>query len=263
MRIVVDRRRLRRAGGGHPAPGAGARGHDRREAATSPAGARTCSEQDGFTFDAGPTIITAPWLHRTSSSRSADAASTDYVRSCRSTRSTTSGSRTGRCSATTGDTRTSCARGPRVRVRATSTATNASRADRGHLRGGLLADRPAVPDASRDMLRVAPDLIRLQSWRTVAGLVESLHPRRATAAGLLVPSAARRRQPVPDDVDLRADPPPGEARGACGSRWAAPARWCRRSRACSTDLGGDAAAQRARSPRSRSRRGRGARPACA
>jgi phytoene desaturase len=45
----------------HPTTGTGASGDDRRKT-DKPGGRAYVYEQDGFTFDAGPTIITAPYL---------------------------------------------------------------------------------------------------------------------------------------------------------------------------------------------------------
>ena len=64
-----------------------------------------------------------------------------------------------------------------------------------------------------DMARMAPDLMRLQGYRSVYGLVAKLRERPAAAHRLQLPSAADRRQSVHRQRDLQPDRLPGAALG--------------------------------------------------
>ena len=72
--------------------------------------------------------------------------------------------------------------------------------------------------------RIVPDMVRLQSYRTVYGLVSQLHQGRAAAQCAQLPSAAGRRQSVHHHLDLLPDRATSSGTGACTSRWAAPAQ---------------------------------------
>ena len=56
-----------------------------------------------------------------------------------------------------------------------------------------------------DMARVLPDMVRLESYRSIYGLVSQAREGRAPALRLELPSAVRRRQPLQRDLDLRSD----------------------------------------------------------
>ena len=74
-----------------------------------------------------------------------------------------------------------------------------------------LADRPF--SSFTDMVRVAPDLIRLRSHESVLRARLALHPGPVPAPGLQLSPAAGRRQPVPVVLHLRDDPLSGAQMG--------------------------------------------------
>ncbi|CAA9341882.1 MAG: Phytoene desaturase (neurosporene-forming), partial [uncultured Gemmatimonadaceae bacterium] len=81
------------------------------------------------------------------------------------------------------------------------------RRHRGHLQDRLRADRQAVPPVRRHDARGGRPRAA-QVAQVGGGVRQRLHQGRAAAAGVLVPPAARGREPVPEHVHLRAHPPP-------------------------------------------------------
>ena len=148
-----------------------AQGHDVTilEALDQPGGRAIVHRQDGFTFDAGPTIITAPWLiHELFAS--AGRSSTDYLRLVPLDPFYSVRFEDGSVFRYTGRHDEIIAQ-----IRAFNPADVAgyerfATEARDIFRTGFaLIDKPFL--RVRDMLRVAPDLIRLQSWQSVAGFV--------------------------------------------------------------------------------------------
>ncbi len=191
-----------------------------------PGGRAAVFRQDGFTFDAGPTIVTAPFLleelwnlcgRRLADDvelraidpfyriRFDDGAVFDYRGDAGAMRDEVA-----RFAA--------CRRG---RLRALHAR------QRGDLPRRLrAARRRAVPaldrhGAGRARPRAAGRLAQ-RVWHGVA-----LRPRRAAAHRAQLPSAAGRRQSVRRERHLRADRLPRAALGRALSRWAAPGGWCR------------------------------------
>ena len=186
----------------------GARGYASRcwSASTRPAAARYQHKIDGFTFDAGPTIVTAPFLFeelwalcgrqngrrrrpaarwtRSTSIRFNDGEVFNYQRRPRRD------ARRGRALLARrrrGLRRASCARARR----STASASSSS------------ATRLSI--RSMDMVRIAPDLLRLHGYRSVYGARVALLQRRAAAHHFQLPSAADRRQSLPGHLDLLPD----------------------------------------------------------
>ena len=65
----------------------------------------------------------------------------------------------------------------------------------------------------RDMVKAGPQLARLQAWRSVYAKVAEFIEDEQLQAGLFLPLAARRRQSLRHLVDLRADPCAGARMG--------------------------------------------------
>ena len=139
------------------------------EALDQPGGRAIVHRQDGFTFDAGPTIITAPWLiHELFASAGRN--SSDYVQlvpldpfySVRFEDQSVF-RYTGRHEEILAQIQ-SFNPGDVVGYERLATAARDI-----FETGFALIDKPFLH--VRDMVRVAPDLLRLQSWRSVAGFV--------------------------------------------------------------------------------------------
>ncbi len=152
-----------------------ARGHqvtliDKRD---RPGGRAYVYEQDGFTFDGGPTVITAPWMI-TELFELAGRKPDDYVTMVPVDPFYRIFFPDGAHFDYSGDTETMLAR-----IRAFSTDPEhdvegyrqfIALTERIFAKGFTeLADRPFLNVT--DMLRIAPDLVKLQSYRTVYGLV--------------------------------------------------------------------------------------------
>ena len=165
---------------------------------TRPAAAPTCYRQDGFTFDAGPTIITAPFLfeelwalcgRRLARRRRRCGRSTPFYRI-----RFDDGARFDYSRRPGGD-----ARGGRAASRrATSTGYERfMRDERGASSASASSSWATCPSARwTDMARIAPELIRLGSLRSRLRPGVALRPGRAAAGGVQLPSAAGRRQSV-------------------------------------------------------------------
>ncbi|HEU5440023.1 MAG TPA: phytoene desaturase [Ktedonobacterales bacterium] len=133
-----------------------------------PGGRAYVFEQDGFTFDAGPTILTAPWLldelFAAAGKRLADYVSLVALDPCYNVRFDD-----GSVFHYTADRQRMLAE-----IRRFNPADEAgylrflAKAEQIYAAGMALIDRPFTHAA--DMLRVAPDLLRLRAYRSVAGL---------------------------------------------------------------------------------------------
>ncbi len=154
-------------------------------------------EKDGFRHDAGPTVITAPFLFDELFAAVRQAAAKTTSRSCRSRRGIASASRTARISTTAARSRTRC--GDRARSRPPiATAISACSSTRDKLFDAgftKLADQPfhsTADDARRKCRRLAACalIVRSGSWCAKHLTASEI------ARGLLDPAAAGRRQPV-------------------------------------------------------------------
>ena len=180
----------------------------------APGGRAYVYRQDGFTFDAGPTIVTAPFLFeelwRLCGRRLADDVDLrpmdpvlpdplprrhDVRLQRRSRRDARARSRASR--------------------RATSTASSGScaRARPSYRVGFEQLGHAPFRVVARHAARRCPTSSASKGYRTVYGLVAQLRARSAAARDPELPSAARRRQSVRDDVGLHADLVPRAALG--------------------------------------------------
>jgi phytoene desaturase len=134
-----------------------------------PGGRAYVYEQDGFKFDGGPTIITAPWLIHELFER-AGRRSENYVKIVRLTRSTTFVLKTVRCFVTTEIAITSASEIRRFNPDDLAGYEKFFRQTENIYKVGFdLIDKPFTRFS--DMMRVIPDMVRLQSQRSVAGFV--------------------------------------------------------------------------------------------
>ena len=219
------RQRLRRPRGRHPPAGHGPRAPWSSRSATGRAAAPTSTRTAGFTFDAGPTVITAPGcieeLFTVAGRRMADyvellpvtpyyrlvwgdGSSFDYAGDGAVDGGADPPPQPGRRGRLPG-VRGVCAQGLRQGLR--GAGGGALPALRGHGPGG---PRPRAAARRPHRLRRG----------------RRLHRRRPPAAGPVLPFAARGRQPVRDERDLHPHPLPRAAAGVSSSRAAARARWC-------------------------------------
>ena len=180
------------------------------ESATSRAGAPTSTDDQGFTFDAGPDRDHRARTASRSCSRVAGRSMRDYVELLPVTPFYRLLWDDGDSFDYAGDTR-AMRRADRARAaRATSRATCASSTTRRRCsRRATTSSRRTPFLRFADMVRVAPQLVRLRADRSVYAHRRAL--RRATstcARRCQLPLAAGRRQPVRDQRDLHADPLP-------------------------------------------------------
>jgi phytoene desaturase len=150
--------------------------------------------QDGFTFDAGPTIITAPFLleelwalaGRRKLADDVDLRPVDPFYRIRFD--------DGSWFDYSGDL-AACA----PRWRASARGRGRLRALRGRSRQSATAGlRRAghIPSTLGDLLRAVPDLMKMRGWRSIYGMAASHVKRPQAAHGAELPPAADRRQPV-------------------------------------------------------------------
>ena len=171
----------------------------------APGGRAYVHRQDGFTFDAGPDHRHGAVPVRGAVGASAAGGWPTTSNCSRSTRSTRSASTTARPSTTRADPAAMRAEVARFSPGDVDGYDAFMKMSEAIYRVGFeqLGD---VPFRSLlDMARIAPDLVRLQGYRSVYGLVSRYLPRRAAARGVQLPSAADRRQSVPRDLDLLPD----------------------------------------------------------
>jgi phytoene desaturase len=150
-----------------------ARGYDVEifEKRDKPGGRAYVYEQDGFKFDGGPTVVTAPFMFDDIFCRRPPPRGR-LRRVCAAAIRSTASSTTPAAPSTTTTTRSSSPTRFASGTRPTPTATSASCArPKAIFQKGFveLADQPFLTVG--DMLRVAPDLIRLQSHKSVYNYV--------------------------------------------------------------------------------------------
>jgi phytoene desaturase len=209
-----------------------AQGHDVTvlERRDKPGGRAYVYEQDGFTFDGGPTIITAPVAHpRHVRARRAEGRRLRAPRPGRPVLQHPLHRRLG----------VPLRRRPRARDRG-DPQFNPDDVE-GYLRfaeggdaifktGFELIDKPFLKLA--DMARVLPDLVRLRADRSVASYVNRFikdeRLRRCSASTRCSSAATRSRRRASTRSSTRSS-----SGGGCGSRWAAPGRSCAPTRGCS------------------------------
>ena len=165
------RQRLRRPRRGGAARRARLPGHG-AGAARRAGRPRRVHRQDGFTFDAGPTIVTAPFLFEELWALCGRRLARRRRAARRSTRSTGSASTTARPSTTPAIPTAMRAEVAPLRARRRRRATSASWRERGDLPRRLRAARPCRRSARGPTWRGScRDLLRLEGWRSVHGLV--------------------------------------------------------------------------------------------
>ncbi len=169
-----------------------------------PGGRAYTYHQDGFTFDAGPTIITAPYMFEELWTLCGQRMADD-VELRPSIRTTASISTTASTS-TTPATSTRCAR----RSRACRPATSAARPLPASQRARSTRSPSSSWPTSRSTASVSrcarpADLVRLQGLPLGVLEGQRVLPQRAPADGVQLPSAADRRQSVHDHLVLLPD----------------------------------------------------------
>jgi phytoene desaturase len=139
------------------------------EALDQPGGRALVHRQDGFVFDAGPTIITAPWLiHELFAT--AGRRTEDYVQLVSLDPFYNVRFEDGSVFRYSGRDEDIVAEVRRFNADDVAGYEQFTREARRIFATGFeLIDKPFL--RIRDMLRIAPDLVRLQSWRSVAGFV--------------------------------------------------------------------------------------------
>ena len=182
----------------------GARGYrvTMLERLDAPGGRAYVFRQDGFTFDAGPTIVTAPFLFEElwalCGKRLADDVELRAIEPFYRIRFDD-----GEVFDYSGDPEKMRREVTRLSPDDLDRLRAVHEAQRRDLRDRLRGARPRAVRLDRsDMLRVAPDLVRLGAHRSVLQHRREPHPRRAAAHGVQLPSAADRRQSVHGQLDL-------------------------------------------------------------
>ncbi len=163
----------------------------------APGGRAYTYHQDGFTFDAGPTIITAPYMFEELWTLCGQRMADDVeLRPDRSVLPHPLRRRHG--TSPTPPTTTRCA--PRSRGSRPSDVAGFDRfmrEQRGHLQGRLRGTgRQALPQHGVHAASAAAELVRLQGYRTVYSRVSDYFTQREAAHRLQLPPAADRRQSV-------------------------------------------------------------------